>query len=233
VEIQDLVVRYPRAARNALDYLSLTVQSGSFFGLLGPNGAGKTTLISFLCGQVDGQYAQARVLGIERGEISRYKRALGYAPQEVALYPTLSVLQNLRFFAKLQDVAVTEVDRVLDWIGLRERAQDAVNELSGGMKRRLNLGVALLNKPRLLILDEPTAGVDPQSRNFIFERILELKRSGVTLIYSTHYFEEVKRLCDTVAIVNGGRLSAHGSRDEVLGEDMERRFLDIVTGAQA
>jgi ABC-2 type transport system ATP-binding protein len=222
------VVRYPRATRNALDRLSLVIQSGSFFGLLGPNGAGKTTLISFLCGQTGGQYSHARILGFERSEISQYKRLIGYAPQEIALYPTLSARQNLTFFARLQNIGRQEVDRVLDWTGLRTRADDAVSQLSGGMKRRLNLGVALLHEPRLLILDEPTAGVDPLSRNFIFDKILELKDRGVTLIYSTHYFEEIRRLCDSVGVIHDGRLGAHGPLHEVLGEDMERSFLRIV-----
>ena len=164
-----------------------------FFGLLGPNGAGKTTLISFLCGQVNGEYSRARVFDCDRAEMAGYKRRLGYAPQENALYPMLSARQNLEFFARLQGAPLAEVDRVLNFVGLSDRAGDRVDEFSGGMKRRLNLGVALLNRPGLLILDEPTVGVDPQSRNFIFEKILELRREGVTLIYSTHYLEEVRR----------------------------------------
>lgn len=200
--------------------------------MLGPNGAGKTTLISFVCGQVQGQYKKALVLGQDRGQTLTYKHQLGYAPQEIALYPTLSGRQNLQFFAKLLGQPMTEPERVLKWIGLTERADDVVGEYSGGMKRRLNLGVAFLNKPELLILDEPTVGVDPQSRNFIFERILELKNQGVTLIYCSHYLEEIKRLCDRVGILLDGRLVADGSTQELLGtEDLEKRYLDL-TGRQ-
>jgi ABC-2 type transport system ATP-binding protein len=184
-------------------------------------------LISFLCGQIEGRYKSAQVLGLGRNEIHSYKRRLGYAPQEIALFPTLSARENLNFFARLLELKTSESDRVLEWIGLEERANDAVNTFSGGMKRRLNLGVALLNKPDLLILDEPTVGVDPQSRNFIFEKILEVKKQGVTLIYSTHYLEEVKRLCDTVGILVGGKVIASGPLSKVLGtENLEQRYLE-------
>ena len=194
---------------------------------MGPNGAGKTTLISFLCGQIEGQYKTAKVLGFGREQIRTYKRQLGYAPQEIALFPTLSARENLIFFASLLDIHKSECERVLNWIDLETRADDAVSTFSGGMKRRLNLGVALLNKPDLLILDEPTVGVDPQSRNFIFEKILELKKEGVTLIYSTHYLEEVKRLCDSVGIVVEGQMIAQGPIEKVLGnENLEKRYLE-------
>jgi ABC-2 type transport system ATP-binding protein len=226
--VEDLFVRYRSDGPNVLNGLNLQVERGSFFGLLGPNGAGKTTLISFLCGQVEGTYRAARVLGVERSTIALFKRKLGYAPQEIALYPTLSARENLVFFARLLDMRLTEVDRVLEWIGLSERAAEPVSDLSGGMKRRLNLGVALLNRPELLILDEPTVGVDPQSRGFIFERILELRRQGVTVIYSTHYLEEVKRLCDHVGVIAQGRMLVSGPLEDVLGhEDLERRYLEI------
>lgn len=227
VEIEDLTVQYSGSERKALDNLSITIGSGRFFGILGPNGAGKTTFISFLCGQIDGKYKTARVLGSDRSDIRSFKSKLGYAPQEIALYPMLSARENLKFFARLQRVPASEIDRVLDWVGLTDRARDPVAEFSGGMKRRLNLGVALLNRPQLLILDEPTVGVDPQSRNFIFERILELKRLGVTLIYSTHYLEEVKRLCDSVGVLSDGKFIAMGAVNEVLGRDLERRYLDL------
>jgi ABC-2 type transport system ATP-binding protein len=222
-------VSYPGRPEPALSELNLTIQRGSFYGLLGPNGAGKTTLISFLCGQIEGKYSAAKVLGFSRDEIRTYKQRLGYAPQEIALFPTLSARENLNFFGRLLDLPRHETDRVLDWIGLSERANDAVHTFSGGMKRRLNLGVALLNRPDLLILDEPTVGVDPQSRNFIFDKILELKKDGVTLIYSTHYFEEVKRLCDSVGIMVKGRMVAHGPIKEILGTDsLEHRYFEWV-----
>jgi ABC-2 type transport system ATP-binding protein len=216
-----------------LDGLSLSISRGSFFGLLGPNGAGKTTLISFLCGQVEGQYGVAKIFGIDRKKLSTFKRKLGYAPQEIALYPSLSARENLTFFSKLLGLPLKEADRVLDWVGLTDRAHDRVDEFSGGMKRRLNLAVALLNRPELLILDEPTVGVDPQARNFIFERILELRKKGITLIYSTHYLEEVKKLCDEVGILQEGQWVANGKLSSVLGRgDLEAKFLELTREAQ-
>ena len=228
VDIQGLVVQYKGHSRKALNSLSLQIQKGSFYGLLGPNGAGKTTLISFLCGQIEGQYQRAQILGLERKSIHSYKRKLGYAPQEIALYPTLSARENLIFFAKLLGVSLFEVDRVLSWVDLADRQNSIVSEFSGGMKRRLNLAVALLNNPEILILDEPTVGVDPQSRAFIFEKILELKKSGMTLIYSTHYLEEVKKLCDEVGVLQDGKLIAHGRLADVFGHgDLESRYLEL------
>jgi ABC-2 type transport system ATP-binding protein len=228
VDIQDLVVQYPGSPRKSLNGLDFRIPKGSFFGLLGPNGAGKTTLISFLCGQVEGSYKTARILGTERKSIQAYKKKIGYAPQEVALYPTLTAKDNLMFFARLQKAPLSEVARVLEWVGLTDRKDTLVKEFSGGMKRRLNLGVALLNRPELLILDEPTVGIDPQTRNFIFEKILELKTRGVSLIYSTHYLQEVQRLCDTVGVLQDGRMLATGSLQNVFGNgDLEKRYLEL------
>lgn len=228
MQIENLEVQYSNSKRKVLDGLNLAISRGTFFGLLGPNGAGKTTLISFLCGQVEGKYHNAKILGVDRHRISSFKRKLGYAPQEIALYPTLSARENLIFFTRLLGLSLKEADRVLDWVGLKERALDRVDQFSGGMKRRLNLAVALLNRPELLILDEPTVGVDPQARNFIFERILELRKEGITLIYSTHYLEEVKKLCDEVGILQEGRWVAQGELSSVLGhENLEKNFLAL------
>jgi ABC-2 type transport system ATP-binding protein len=231
VDIQGLQVQYRGSDRKALDNLSFSIPKGAFYGLLGPNGAGKTTLISFLCGQMEGDYRVASVLGRERRDIANYKKQIGYAPQEIALYPTLTALENLKYFGNLMGVPSQAVPEILEWVGLTDRQNDRVDEFSGGMKRRLNLGVALLNKPDLLILDEPTVGVDPQSRNFIFDRIRELKNRGVTLIYSTHYLEEVKKLCDQVGVLQEGKLIASGPLSTTLGEDLERRYLEL-TGRQ-
>ncbi len=221
-------MQYPGAKSKALDGLNFEVKRGSFFGLLGPNGSGKTTLLSFLCGQVKGQYRKAEILGHDRSRFAFYKSKLGYAPQEIALYPTLTCVANLKFFASLLKLQDSDVERVLDVVGMTNRKDDVVSELSGGLKRRLNLAVALLNRPELLILDEPTVGVDPQSRNFIFEQVLELKKQGTTLIYSTHYLEEIRRLCDDVAILQNGKLLEIGSVNQVLGtENVEKRYLDL------
>ena len=223
VSLRDLTVRYRGASRNALEGLSLEIRPGSFFGLLGPNGAGKTTLISFLCGQIEGSCDEARILGCPRHD-GYYRNRLGYAPQEIALYPSLSVLENLSFFGRLLRTPWSETERVLEWTGLSARAGDRVATLSGGMKRRLNLGVALLNRPALLILDEPTVGIDPESRQFILDKIKSLRTDGLTLIYSTHYFEEVRALCDEAGILHEGRLLDCGPRETVLGKNEERYF---------
>ncbi len=216
-------MRYRGASRNALDGLSLEIRSGSFFGLLGPNGAGKTTLISFLCGQIEGSCDEARILGRPRSD-GEYRTRLGYAPQEIALFPSLSVLENLTFFRRLLRTPGCETDRVLEWTGLAACAGDRVATLSGGMKRRLNLGVALLNRPALLVLDEPTVGIDPESRQFILDKIKSLRSDGLTLIYSTHYFEEVRALCDQAGVLHEGQLLACGLREAVLGKNEERYF---------
>lgn len=184
-----------------------------------------------MCGQIEGQYERALILGNQRSDLEKYKQKIGYAPQEIALYPMLTAMENLKFFAKIMGVANSEADQALEWVELTERKNDRVSEFSSGMKRRLNLAVSLLNRPDLLILDEPTVGVDPQSRNFIFERIRELKSRGVTLIYSTHYLEEVKKLCDQVGVIQEGRLIASGPLSTTLGEDLERRYLEL-TGTE-
>lgn len=228
VEIEGLIIQYEGAKTPALDNLDLRIPRGSFYGLLGPNGAGKTTLISYLCGQLGGKAKKAFLLGQPRADLNQFKNKIGYAPQEVALYPTLSGRDNLKFFARLLRLPAQEVDRVLEWVDLVERADDPVNEYSGGMKRRLNLGVALLNHPELLILDEPTVGVDPQSRNFIFERILDLRSQNITLIYSTHYLEEIKKLCTEVGILLDGHMLESGPLEKVMGNaDLESRYLEL------
>lgn len=188
-------------------------------------------MISFLCGQIDGDYKLAHILGSERRKIHGIKAKIGYAPQEIALYPMLSGRENLAYFARLLSAPKSAVDQVLEWMDLEDRAQDLVTHYSGGMKRRLNLGVALLNQPELLVLDEPTVGVDPQSRLFIFEKLLELKSQGVTLIYSTHYLEEVRRLCSDAGVLVDGRLIENGPVSTVLGnQDLEKRFLELTEG---
>ncbi len=228
VDVSGLTYRYPQSTKLALDRLSIQIGRGQFFGLLGPNGAGKSTLISFLCGLIHADYQKAEVLETDQKNLFQVKRKIGYCPQEIALYPTLSIRENIDFFASLLSVDSNRVQAVLEWVGLLDKSKMTVSTCSGGIKRRLNLAVALLAEPELLILDEPTVGVDPQSRNFIFEKILELKKRGVTLIYSTHYLEEVKRLCDHVAIVMDGQVKTQGTLNQVLGQDkIEERFLEI------
>jgi ABC-2 type transport system ATP-binding protein len=205
----------------ALRGVSLDVHRGECFGLLGPNGAGKTTLLSILAclsapnsGEVTLEGQPLRIDDLAaRGSI-------GLATQELALYRDLSARENLRFFGKLYGLRGAElenrIDAGIELAGLRDKASHPVRTYSGGMQRRLNLAVAVVHRPKLLLLDEPTTGVDPQSRNHIFERVQELNREGMTVIYTTHYMEEVQRLCTRIAILDGGRLVASDTLTNLL-----------------
>jgi ABC-2 type transport system ATP-binding protein len=205
----------------AVDGVSFSIQPGETYGLLGPNGAGKTTTISMVTGllQADDGSVQVAGLPMSRAAIDA-KRHIGLVPQELAIYPELSARENLVFFGRLQGMRGsalrTRVDEVLDLIGLRDRAKDVAKEFSGGMKRRLNIGIGLLHRPTLLVLDEPTVGVDPQSRNAILESVEALSGAGMAVLYTTHYMEEAERLCDRIGIIDGGRLQAEGTRNELV-----------------
>jgi ABC-2 type transport system ATP-binding protein len=197
----------------AVKGISLQVARGEVFGLLGPNGAGKTTTISMLTALLEPTGGQITVDGLDlKAHTNEVKAKMGLVPQEMALYMTLSARQNLMFFGRIYGLKGKElrqrVDEVLEMIGLTERADDAVGDYSGGMKRRVNIGAGLLHKPEILFLDEPTVGVDPQSRNAIFENVEALNRAGMSVIYTTHYMEEAQRLCHRVAIVDEGKLIA-------------------------
>ncbi len=197
----------------AVDGVSLQVARGEVFGLLGPNGAGKTTTISMLTALFPPDSGTITVDGLDLARhTDAVKAKLGLVPQELALYPTLSARQNLNFFGRIYDLKGKElharVDEVLAMVGLTERADAAIDTYSGGMKRRINIAAGLLHKPALLFLDEPTVGVDPQSRNAIFEGVEALNRQGMTVIYTTHYMEEAQRLCHRVAIVDEGKIVA-------------------------
>jgi ABC-2 type transport system ATP-binding protein len=211
LDVLDLHKRYGTVV--ALDGVSFRVEEGEMFGLLGPNGAGKTTLLSILSGLLRPTAGSVRVLdqGLSPSDLDA-RRAIGIVPQELAVYLELSARENLRFFGELYGLRGPELDRriddVLAAVGLAERADGRADGFSGGMKRRLNLGVALMHRPRLLLLDEPTVGVDPQSRNHIFEEVRRLNREGVTVVYTSHYMEEVQALCTRVGIIDHGRLVA-------------------------
>jgi ABC-2 type transport system ATP-binding protein len=194
---------------------------GECYGLLGPNGAGKTTTISMVCGLLKRDAGEVTVDG-KRLDISTTtaKSAIGYVPQEVAIYPDLTARENLRFFGQLYGMGgrhlAERIDEVLAVTGLAERANDRTDKYSGGMKRRLNIGIALLHRPRLLVLDEPTVGVDPQSRNAILGSVESLSDEGMAVLYTTHYMEEAERLCDRVGIIDEGEIRAEGTRRELV-----------------
>ena len=218
-------------AKPAVDGVSFHIDRGESYGLLGPNGAGNTTTISMIAGVLAADRGEVEVAGVVVSPSAAAARAqIGLVPQELAIYPDLTARENLRFFGRLYgsggDRLRSRVDEVLAVIGLQERADDRVEAYSGGMKRRLNIGVGLLHEPALLILDEPTVGVDAQSRNAILESIEQLAGEGISVLYTTHYMEEAERLCDRVGIVDGGRIAAEGTRRELVelvgGQDLVR-----------
>ena len=213
-------LRKSYGSTKAVDRLTLEVKKGEVFGLLGPNGAGKTTTIHLAVGLVAPDSGTVVVDGAGSPTDPEVRRHIGVAPQTLALYDELTAEENLRFFGRLFGLAggalEKRVDHLLDWTGLAARRRDRVRGFSGGMKRRLNLVAALIHDPPLILLDEPTAGVDPQSRNAIFDAVNELKREGRTIVYTTHYMEEAERLCDRVAIVDHGRLLALDTVDALV-----------------
>jgi ABC-2 type transport system ATP-binding protein len=205
----------------AVDGVSLTISAGETFGLLGPNGAGKTTAISMICGLLRPDEGSVTVAGEPITTTStRGRSAIGLVPQDLAIYPDLTGEENLKFFGRLYGMTgaplASRVGEVLDLVGLAERKDDHSKEYSGGMKRRLNIGIGLLHKPQLLVLDEPTVGVDPQSRNAILESVENLSTEGMAVLYTTHYMEEAERLCDRVAIIDEGTVQAEGTRRELV-----------------
>jgi len=221
LETRQISKRYPGTDYAAVDAVSLSVNTGQFFGLLGPNGAGKTTLLSMISGLRQADSGQILINGKDVAHNSTtIKRTIGLVPQDLALYQNLTARENLMFFGSMQGMRTTELQRQVDnclEVGrLQDYAHRRVASYSGGLKRRLNLAIGLLHEPALLILDEPTVGIDPQSRNFIFESLRHLNQSGMTIIYTTHYMEEVEQLCTEVAIMDQGHIIAHGSLNELL-----------------
>jgi len=207
--------------RVAVADVGFTIAPGETYGLLGPNGAGKTTTISMICGLLarDGGTVEVAGRPVDPRAVEA-KAAIGFVPQEIAVYPDLSAEENLRFFGRLYGLDGDElgrrVARVLDTVGLTDRARDRAQEYSGGMQRRLNIALGLLNEPALLVLDEPTVGVDPQSRNAILDSVARSSDEGMAILYTTHYMEEAERLCDRVGIIDEGSLRAEGTRRELV-----------------
>lgn len=204
----------------AVSDVSFAIEGGEIFGLLGPNGAGKTTTISMICGLLAPDDGKVVVNGQDFSvDPAAAQRGMGAVPQEVALYEELSAEENLRFWGKLaglsSQAATVRAAEVLDELSLTERRKDAVRTYSGGMKRRINIGCALLHEPRLLLLDEPTVGIDPQARAKILEFVKELARRGTGVLYTTHYLDEAEMLCDRIGIIDEGKLLADGTLAEL------------------
>jgi ABC-2 type transport system ATP-binding protein len=211
LELHDLTRRF--GALTAVDHVTFGAAAGEMVGLLGPNGAGKTTTVAMIAGLLPPDSGEVRIGGRRLGgDTDPLKSRIGLVTQDLALIDGLSAAENLQFFAALYDLdrqaSKRAVAEALDLTGLTERARDKVKTFSGGMKRRLNLAAALLHGPDILLLDEPTVGVDPQSRNAIFENLETLKRRGTTILYTTHYMEEAERLCDRIVILDHGRVIA-------------------------
>ena len=218
VEVQDLHKTFNGTA--AVQGVTFDIRRGEIFGLLGPNGAGKTTTIRMMATTLRPSSGEVVIGGHKVSSAAdEVRRLIGVCPQDIALYMELTALDNLTFFGRMEGLSAAEARRQadinLELVGLSERARSRVGKFSGGMKRRVNLAAALMNRPEMLFLDEPTVGVDPQSRNRIFEAILSLRDQGMTLLYTTHYMEEADRLCDRIAIMDGGKIVALGSPAEL------------------
>jgi linearmycin/streptolysin S transport system ATP-binding protein len=221
----------------AVDDVSFALAPGELVGLLGPNGAGKTTTVSMIAGLVTADRGDVLIGGVRlAGDTDPVKRKIGLVPQDLALYDELCPTDNLKFFGALYGMRGTSLARaiaeVLELVGLADRARDAVKNFSGGMKRRLNLAAGLLHDPDILLLDEPTVGVDPQSRNAIFDNLELLKSRGKALLYTTHYMEEVERMADRVVVIDHGKVIANETLAELYqrapGGDGERPSLEAV-----
>lgn len=230
-------LRYAYGDRVAVKSVSFACRSGEILGLLGPNGAGKTTLLSCVAGLLPSFGGKLSFDGssFAPADDPDSRARLGLVPQELALYDDMTGRENLQFFARMQGVAPTGIEQAvrqgLELAGLVDRADDRVSAYSGGMKRRLNLAVGDLHNPELLLLDEPTTGVDPQSRNHLFDCLLGLRERGRTMIYTSHYMEEVQRLCDRIVVMNEGEVIGVGTTEELAqkagkpGANLEEAFL--------
>ena len=231
VSIQSITKKYKGALQPAINGLSLQIPAGSVFGLLGPNGAGKSTLVMMLSGLMSPDRGSIRLLGMDTQENGGdIRRRIGVATQEIALFPMLTAVENLRYFGQMYGLPAKTISQnialYLDEFGLAEKANKRVQTFSGGMKRRLNLIAALLHDPTVLILDEPTTGVDVQSRNILLEFLMALKDKNITIIYSSHFLEEAEKICNRVAIIDEGKLVTEGVPTELVGEQLDCTTLE-------
>lgn len=241
IEIKDLKKVYNKSKISAIAGLNLTINKGEIFGLLGPNGAGKTTTISILCGLIKPTAGSIVIKHKElHPNIKDIKKVFGVAPQEIALFDKLTLVENLKYYGRIYGLdgkqLKTQIEGLLQLVGLDKKANQLINTYSGGMKRRANLIAAVLHKPEILYLDEPTVGVDVQSRKVILDYIEKLKVEGATIIYTSHYLEEAEKICDRIAIIDCGKKIAEGDPHDLIekskpGTNLEKLFIELTGSA--
>lgn len=233
VRLDSLTKQYPHSQKRAVSDLSFEIEEGSVFGLLGPNGAGKSTTVMMLCGLMRPDSGSISMFGLDMMENGMdVRKRIGVAPQEIALFPTLTAYENLFYFGRMYGMPAKEIraqiKKYLAVFGLSEKGRKIVSTFSGGMKKRLNLIAALLHQPKLIILDEPTAGVDVQSRNMILDFLDTLKNDGTTIIYSSHVLEEAERICSHLGIIDEGKLITSGTQKSIMEAHGDCRTLEQV-----
>jgi ABC-2 type transport system ATP-binding protein len=231
VGIESVTKQYKGSVQPAINDLSLEIPAGSVFGLLGPNGAGKSTLVMMLCGLMQPDSGSIKVLGFDlKQNGSETRKRIGVAPQELALFPTLTAYENLFYFSRMYGLNAAnskkQINQYLEIFHLTNKAHKRVETFSGGMKRRLNLIAALLHDPILLILDEPTSGVDVQSRNILLDFLITLKSKNITIIYSSHFLEEAEKICTQIAIIDEGKLIAQGEPGALVNDHSDCNTLE-------
>lgn len=232
INISGLSKTYQSAENKAVDALNLSISKGSFFGLLGPNGAGKTTTISIMCGLLNADGGRVEILGKKPKEV---KSEIGVVPQDIALFEELTARENLRFFYDMYGIKNTKssllIDELLNRFSLEEKADKRVKTFSGGMKRRLNLIAGVMHSPKILFLDEPTVGIDVQSKNVIADFLKEINQEGMTIVYTSHMMEEAEKLCSHISVIDFGKQIIHGKPKELIQnnncDNLEELFLKL------
>ncbi|MFD3156233.1 ATP-binding cassette domain-containing protein [Haloimpatiens sp. FM7330] len=230
VEIKNLEKSFD--SNRAVDNVNLVIQEGQVYGLLGPNGAGKSTTINMICGLLSADKGDIYILGKKISKkVKDVKENIGVVPQDIAIYEDLTAYENVAFFAGLYGLRgkklKQKVNETLEFVGLKDKAKEYPSKFSGGMKRRLNIACAIVHEPKLIIMDEPTVGIDPQSRNHILESIKKLNERGCTIIYTSHYMEEVEHICTNIAIIDQGKIIAEGEKKKLIEENTDKNIIII------
>lgn len=230
VKIEELVKRFGDLV--AVDNISLDIEEGEIYGLLGPNGAGKSTTINIMCGLLSMDKGKIEILGKDIKEEAYFiKKNIGVVPQDIAIYEDLTALENVKFFASLYGLKGEKLkqksQKALEFVGLSDREKQFPRGFSGGMKRRLNIACAIAHTPKLIIMDEPTVGIDPQSRNHILQSVRKLNSMGCTIIYTTHYMEEVEAICTKIGIIDHGKVIAEGSKEELKATITDKNSIEV------